>query len=70
MAFLRSGDIKTIFLVCAAALGGGGLVLTFKPYVANALKHIAMFGSMQTTAAISRRDFSYIPSAADFSDSE
>ena len=35
MAFLRSGDIKTIFLVCAAALGGGGLVLTFKPYVAK-----------------------------------
>lgn len=33
MAFLRSGDIKTIFLVCAAAVGGGGLVLTFKPYV-------------------------------------
>lgn len=35
MAFLRSGDIKTIFLVCAAALLGGVGILTFKPYVAK-----------------------------------
>lgn len=35
MAFLRSGDIKTIFLVCAAALLGGLGILTFKPYVAK-----------------------------------
>lgn len=35
MAFLRSGDIKTIFLVCAAALLGGIGILTFKPYVAK-----------------------------------
>lgn len=33
IAFLRSGDIKTIFLVCAAALTGGVGVVTFKPYV-------------------------------------
>lgn len=35
IAFLRSGDIKTIFLICAGALIGGLGVLTFKPYVAN-----------------------------------
>lgn len=35
IAFLRSGDIKTIFLICAGALMGGVGVLTFKPYVAN-----------------------------------
>ncbi len=35
IAFLRSGDIKTIFLVCTAALLGGLGILTFRPYVAN-----------------------------------
>lgn len=35
IAFLRSGDIKTIFLICAGALMGGVGVLTFKPYVMN-----------------------------------
>ena len=35
IAFLRSGDIKTIFLICAGAFIGGIGVLTFKPYVAN-----------------------------------
>ena len=35
IAFLRSGDIKTIFLICAGALIGGIGVLPFKPYVAN-----------------------------------
>lgn len=35
IAFLRSGDIKTIFLILAGALMGGIGVLTFKPYVAN-----------------------------------
>ena len=33
IAFLRSGDIKTIFLVCASAVLGGLGVVTFKPYV-------------------------------------
>lgn len=35
IAFLRSGDIKTIFLICAGALMGGVGIITFKPYVAN-----------------------------------
>lgn len=35
IAFLRSGDIKTIFFISAGALMGGIGVLTFKPYVAR-----------------------------------
>ncbi|MBR5441514.1 MAG: FtsW/RodA/SpoVE family cell cycle protein [Clostridia bacterium] len=35
MAFMRSGDVKTIMLVCGAAAIGGALILVFKPYVAN-----------------------------------
>lgn len=35
ISFLRSGDIRTIILVCAVALMGGVLILIFKPYVAN-----------------------------------
>ena len=35
MAFLRSGDIKTLFLICATAVLGGAGVLTFKPHVAK-----------------------------------
>lgn len=35
ISFMRSGDIRTIFLVCAVALMGAVLVLVFRPYVAN-----------------------------------
>lgn len=35
ISFMRSGDIRTIILVCTIALMGGLLVLIFKPYVAN-----------------------------------
>lgn len=48
MAFLRSGDIKTIILVCAAALLGGVGILTFKPYVAKrfeSYRHIWEYAS-------------------------
>lgn len=34
IAFMRSGDIRTIFFVSTGALMGAGLVLYFKPYVA------------------------------------
>ena len=43
ISFMRSGDIRTLFLVCAVALLGGALVLMFKPYVANrflAYRHV------------------------------
>ena len=48
MAFLRSGDIKTIFLVCAGAFLGGIGILTFKPYVAKrfeSYRHIWEYAS-------------------------
>ncbi len=35
ISFMRSGDIRTLFLVCTAALMGGLIVLVFKPYVAK-----------------------------------
>lgn len=35
ISFMRSGDIKTIILVCAAAVLGAFMILKFKPYVAN-----------------------------------
>lgn len=35
IAFMRSGDIKTVFLIGAAALLGGILIITVKPYVAS-----------------------------------
>ena len=35
ISFMRSGDVRTIALVCTGALMGGLLVLMFKPYVAN-----------------------------------
>ena len=34
IAFMRSGDIRSLFFVCAAALLGATLVIYFKPYVA------------------------------------
>ncbi len=35
ISFMRSGDIRTILIVCTIALMGGLLILLFKPYVAN-----------------------------------
>ena len=35
ISFMRSGEVRTLILVCAAALMGGVLILRFKPYVAS-----------------------------------
>ncbi len=35
LAFLRSGDVRSILFVCAAAAIGAVLIIYFKPYVAN-----------------------------------
>lgn len=35
MAFMRSGDIKTVILAISAAIFGGTLALKFKPYIAS-----------------------------------
>ena len=34
IAFMRSGDIRSILFICAAALIGAALIIYFKPYVA------------------------------------
>ncbi len=50
IAFMRSGDVRTIALICTAALMGAVLVIYFKPYVANrfaAYRHVWDF--MDTT---------------------
>lgn len=38
IAFMRSGDFKTIILAVAAAVFGATIILRFKPYVANRFK--------------------------------
>lgn len=35
IAFMRSGDIRTLMLICIAAALGAGLIIVFKPYVAS-----------------------------------
>lgn len=35
IAFMRSGDVRTIALICTAALLGAVLIIYFKPYVAS-----------------------------------
>ncbi|MFV0517457.1 MAG: FtsW/RodA/SpoVE family cell cycle protein [Aminipila sp.] len=35
IAFLRSGDFATLSLICGAAVAAGGLILSFKPYIAS-----------------------------------
>lgn len=35
ISFMRSGDLRTIILICAAAVFGAFLILQFKPYIAN-----------------------------------
>lgn len=58
IAFLRSGDIKTIVLVCAAALLGGIFIILYKPYVADRFstyRHVWEFideGGYQQTRTI------------------
>lgn len=43
IAYMRSGDVRTIGLICAGALLGAVLIIYFKPYVANrfaAYRHV------------------------------
>lgn len=46
IAFLRSGDLPSIAMLCAAAAAGCGVILHFKPYIANrfaAWRHVWEF---------------------------
>lgn len=59
IAFMRSGDIKTIGLISTAAVLGAGLIIYFKPYVASrfaAYRHVweqANDGGFQQTRVLS-----------------
>lgn len=59
IAFMRSGDIKTIGLICTGAILGAGLIIYFKPYVASrfaAYRHVwelANEGGFQQTRVLS-----------------
>lgn len=35
IAFMRSGDVRTLVLICIVATLGAGIILVFKPYVAS-----------------------------------
>ena len=58
IAFMRSGDIKTLFLICAAGVLGCVFILLYKPYVADRFatyRHIWDYindGGMQQTRTI------------------
>ena len=48
IAFLRSGDLPSIAMICAAAAAGCGVVLKFKPYIADrfsAWRHVWEYAS-------------------------
>lgn len=60
IAFLRSGDIGFLALMATAAAAGGGMILRFKPYIANrfsAWRHVWEFsteaGGYQQTRTMS-----------------
>jgi len=59
IAFMRSGDLRTIAMVCTGALLGAMLIIYFKPYVANRFatyrhvwEHINDKGFQQTRVLI------------------
>lgn len=59
IAYMRSGDFRTIILICTVALMGAMLIIYFKPYVANrfaAYRHVWDFidttGYQQTRVLI------------------
>lgn len=67
IAFMRSGNIRTIVLICAAALMGAMLVIYFKPYVANrfsAYRHVWEY--MDTTGYQQARVLIYTASGGLF----
>ena len=67
IAFMRSGDIKSIMLICGAALIGAALILYMKPYVADrfeAYRHVWEY--MDTTGYQQTRVLTYAASGGLF----
>lgn len=67
IAFMRSGDIRTIMLICIAALLGGVLILLFKPYVAARFSgYLHIWENMDTTGYQQTRTLIYSASGGLF----
>lgn len=67
IAFMRSGDMRTIVLICAAALMGAVLIIYFKPHVAHrfeAYRHVWEY--IDTTGYQQARSLIYISSGGLF----
>jgi len=67
IAFMRSGNLRTIVLICTVALMGAMLVIYFKPYVANrfaAYRHV--WDYMDTTGYQQARVLIYTASGGLF----
>lgn len=67
IAFLRSGDLPSIAMLLAAAGAGGGMILRFKPYIANRFSvwgHV--WENAQTTGYQQTRTMSAIASGGLF----
>ena len=60
IAFMRSGDIRTIMLICIAAALGAVLILLFKPYVAARFSgYMHIWENMDTTGYQQTRTLIY-----------
>ncbi len=67
IAFMRSGDVRTIMLVCIAALLGAVLIILFKPYVAARFSgYLHIWENMDTTGYQQTRTLIYSASGGLF----
>lgn len=67
IAFMRSGDIRTIILICIAAALGAVLIILFKPYVAARFSgYLHIWENMDTTGYQQTRTLIYSASGGLF----
>lgn len=67
IAFMRSGDIRTIMLICIAAALGAVLIILFKPYVAARFSgYLHIWENMDTTGYQQTRTLIYSASGGLF----
>ncbi len=67
IAFMRSGDVRTIMLICIAAALGAVLIILFKPYVAARFSgYLHIWENMDTTGYQQTRTLIYSASGGLF----
>lgn len=67
IAFMRSGDIRTIMLICIGAALGAVLIILFKPYVASRFSgYLHIWENMDTTGYQQTRTLIYSASGGLF----